>query len=33
MKAKNLIPFFDPAYQGFATGDLDADAWVVRHFL
>ena len=26
MKEKALIPFFDCAYQGFATGDLDADA-------
>merc|ERR1719297_250043 len=27
-----LIPFFDCAYQGFATGDLDADAYAVRLF-
>lgn len=33
MKHRNLIPFFDPAYQGFATGDLDADAWAIRYFL
>ncbi|ETO22642.1 glutamic-oxaloacetic transaminase 1, soluble (aspartate aminotransferase 1) [Reticulomyxa filosa] len=26
MKKKKLIPFFDIAYQGFATGDLDRDA-------
>ena len=25
--------FFDSAYQGFATGDLDTDAWAVRHFV
>lgn len=33
MKKRNLIPFFDSAYQGFATGDLEEDAWAVRHFL
>eukprot|EP01084_Bolivina_argentea_P315832 547326_1 len=27
-----LVPFFDCAYQGFATGDLDADAYAVRLF-
>jgi len=32
MKEKGLIPFFDCAYQGFATGDLDADAYAVRLF-
>jgi aspartate aminotransferase len=30
--AKKLIPFFDVAYQGFATGDLDADAAAPRLF-
>ncbi|KNZ63314.1 aspartate aminotransferase [Puccinia sorghi] len=25
--------FFDCAYQGFASGDLDNDAWAVRHFV
>ncbi|KAJ3338687.1 Aspartate aminotransferase, cytoplasmic [Gonapodya sp. JEL0774] len=25
--------FFDIAYQGFASGDLDRDAWAVRHFV
>ncbi|KAI5920456.1 aspartate aminotransferase [Camillea tinctor] len=29
---KGLIPFFDTAYQGFASGDVDEDAWAVRHF-
>jgi hypothetical protein len=29
---RKLVPWFDMAYQGFATGDLDADAWAVRHF-
>eukprot|EP00753_Platysulcus_tardus_P007942 PLAT15538.12.p2 GENE.PLAT15538.12~~PLAT15538.12.p2 ORF type:complete len:420 (-),score=168.48 PLAT15538.12:174-1433(-) len=27
-----LLPFFDCAYQGFATGDLEADAFAVRQF-
>ncbi|WP_420226110.1 aromatic amino acid transaminase [Pigmentiphaga litoralis] len=27
---RNVIPFFDMAYQGFGDG-LDEDAWVVRH--
>jgi len=25
--------FFDCAYQGFASGDLDADAWAIREFV
>ncbi|KAK0609271.1 Aspartate aminotransferase [Lasiodiplodia hormozganensis] len=29
---KRLFPFFDLAYQGFATGSLSADAWPIRHF-
>ncbi|XP_050687176.1 aspartate aminotransferase, cytoplasmic-like [Eriocheir sinensis] len=29
---KKLFPLFDSAYQGFASGDLDADAWSVRYF-
>ncbi|KAH7827278.1 Aspartate aminotransferase 4 [Monocercomonoides exilis] len=28
-----LIPFFDCAYQGYASGDLELDAAAVRHFL
>ena len=32
MKRRNLIPFFDCAYQGWASGDLEEDAWAVRHF-
>ena len=28
-----LIPFFDLAYQGFASGNLDEDAFAIRHFL
>lgn len=33
MKKNSLIPFFDSAYQGFASGDLEKDAWAVRYFL
>jgi aspartate aminotransferase len=29
---KKLFVIFDLAYQGFTTGDLDEDAWAVRHF-
>ncbi|CAL8101276.1 unnamed protein product [Calicophoron daubneyi] len=32
MKERKLFPLFDLAYQGFATGDLDNDAWAVRYF-
>ncbi|KAI5304985.1 hypothetical protein KEM56_005550 [Ascosphaera pollenicola] len=31
-KRKGLFPFFDIAYQGFASGDLDRDAWAIRLF-
>jgi len=30
---KDLFPFFDCAYQGFASGCLDTDAWAVRYFV
>ncbi|TVY28388.1 putative aspartate aminotransferase, cytoplasmic [Lachnellula hyalina] len=30
---KRLHPFFDVAYQGFASGDPDKDAWAVRYFV
>lgn len=30
---KKHFPFFDSAYQGFATGDLNRDAWAVRYFI
>ncbi|KIY00157.1 uncharacterized protein Z520_03842 [Fonsecaea multimorphosa CBS 102226] len=30
---QKLFPFFDCAYQGFATGSLDADSFAIRHFL
>jgi aspartate aminotransferase len=33
MRERNLFPFFDCAYQGFASGDLDNDAWAVRYFV
>jgi aspartate aminotransferase, cytoplasmic len=29
---RKLFPFFDSAYQGFASGDLERDAWAVRYF-
>ncbi|KAL2406546.1 Aspartate aminotransferase, cytoplasmic [Exophiala dermatitidis] len=31
-ETKGLFPFFDCAYLGFASGDVDKDAWAVRHF-
>lgn len=33
MKKKKLFPFFDMAYQGFASGDIDKDAFAVRQFV
>lgn len=33
MRSKSLLPFFDSAYQGFASGSLDADAQSVRMFV
>ncbi|KAM7330240.1 aspartate aminotransferase, cytoplasmic [Alexandromys fortis] len=33
MKRRFLFPFFDSAYQGFASGDLEKDAWAVRYFV
>ncbi|KAL2913322.1 aspartate transaminase aat1 [Polyrhizophydium stewartii] len=32
-KQKNFTPFFDMAYQGFASGDTVKDAFAVRHFV
>lgn len=32
IEEKQLFPFFDSAYQGFASGDLEKDAWAVRYF-
>eukprot|EP00667_Euglena_gracilis_P011304 EG_transcript_11546 len=31
--AKRFCPVFDAAYQGYATGDLEADAFGLRHFV
>jgi aspartate aminotransferase len=33
MKKRSQFPFFDCAYQGFASGDLNKDAWAVRYFV
>ncbi|PLB39420.1 aspartate aminotransferase [Aspergillus candidus] len=33
MRSRRLFPFFDCAYQGFASGDLVRDAWAVRYFI
>lgn len=33
VKEKNHFAFFDMAYQGFASGDTDRDAWAVRYFV
>lgn len=33
IRAKQHFPFFDCAYQGFATGDLAKDNWAIRHFI
>ena len=33
MKKRNLFPFFDCAYQGFASGDADKDAAALRMFV
>lgn len=33
VKAKNLLPFFDCAYQGFASGHSDKDAAALRMFV
>lgn len=32
-KKQGLYPFFDMAYQGFASGDIDRDAFAVRQFV
>ena len=32
-KKRNLFVFFDCAYQGFASGCLETDAWAVRYFV
>ncbi|XP_033633419.1 aspartate aminotransferase, cytoplasmic-like [Asterias rubens] len=33
MMRKKLFPFFDCAYTGFATGDLERDRWAVTYFV
>ncbi len=33
IKKKNLQVFFDSAYQGFASGDAEADAFALRYFV
>ena len=33
VKEKGLFPFFDMAYQGFASGSTSRDAFAVRHFV
>ncbi|KAF2661931.1 aspartate aminotransferase [Lophiostoma macrostomum CBS 122681] len=33
IRAKKHFPFFDTAYQGFASGDLARDAWAIRYFI
>lgn len=32
-KSRNLLPFFDCAYQGFASGDASQDASAIRMFV
>lgn len=33
IKEKNMQVFFDSAYQGFASGDAEADAFALRYFV
>ncbi|MBN3295858.1 aspartate aminotransferase, cytoplasmic [Amia ocellicauda] len=33
MKKRKLFAFFDSAYQGFASGNLEKDAWAIRYFV
>lgn len=33
IRSKKHFPFFDTAYQGFASGDLDRDASAIRYFV
>lgn len=33
LQRRKLFVFFDSAYQGFASGSLDKDAWAVRYFV
>ena len=33
IKARKLLQYFDMAYQGFASGDVDRDAFALRQFI
>lgn len=33
MRERQHFPFFDTAYQGFASGDLARDSWAIRYFI
>ncbi|KAI9732561.1 MAG: Aspartate aminotransferase, cytoplasmic [Cirrosporium novae-zelandiae] len=33
VRQRKHFPFFDCAYQGFASGDLENDAWAIRYFV
>lgn len=33
IRSKKHFPFFDTAYQGFASGDLARDSWAIRYFV
>lgn len=33
IRQKSHFPFFDCAYQGFASGDLSRDSWAIRYFV
>ncbi|KAF2864383.1 PLP-dependent transferase [Piedraia hortae CBS 480.64] len=33
MKSRNQFPFFDCAYQGFASGSLAQDGWAINYFV
>jgi aspartate aminotransferase len=33
VKSKKHLCFFDSAYQGFASGDAEQDAWALRYFV
>jgi aspartate aminotransferase len=33
MRSRSHFPFFDTAYQGFASGDLVRDSWAIRYFV
>jgi aspartate aminotransferase len=33
MRERGHFPFFDTAYQGFASGDLARDSWAIRYFV